>query len=296
MDFVPHGIIPAMVTPLTDDYRVSEKGLRNLIEHVIKGGVHGIFVVGTSGEFYALDEKEREKAYRISVEQVAGRVPVYGGVNGIATIEAIKWAKLAEKSGCDAISVLTPMFISPTQDELYDHFKAIADSVDIPMLLYNNVTKTGVNIASATVDKLAHNVKNIVGVKDSSGDFNLQADYIRKTKDIDFSVLCGRDTLIHANLCYGGKGAITACANIAPRLMADIYDKYVAGDIKGSLEAQIQATPIRLAFNIGSFPVVLKESLKLLGIDAGPCYPPIHPMTDEQIKALKKAMQESKLI
>ena len=135
-------------------------------------------------------------------------------------------------------------------------------------------------------------IENIVGVKDSSGDFTLTGEYIRKTRGKEFSVLCGRDTLIHACLCYGGHGAITACANIAPRLMADIYDKYVAGDVAGSLEAQFLSAPIRMAFNLGSFPTVLKESLQLLGIDAGPSFAPVGTMSTENKELLKKALKE----
>ena len=162
------------------------------------------------------------------------------------------------------------------------------------MLLYNNVTKTNVNIGVATAARLS-SIENIVGVKDSSGDFTLTSEYIRRTMDNKkpFSVLSGRDTLIHACLCYGGHGAITACANIAPRLMSDIYDKYVAGDIHGSLMAQYRCAPVRMAFNLGTYPTILKEALGLLGIDAGPCFPPVREMPVENKELLKKALIEA---
>ncbi len=158
---------------------------------------------------------------------------------------------MAEEVKADAISVLTPMFVSVTQDELYNHYASIASSTNLPILLYNNVGKTNVNISVKTATKLSE-ITNIVGIKDSSGDFTLTSEYIRNTRENEdqFSVLSGRDTLIHACLAYGGHGAITACANIAPRLMADIYDKYVAGDIEGSLEAQYRIAPIRMAFSL----------------------------------------------
>ncbi|HCG63023.1 MAG TPA: 4-hydroxy-tetrahydrodipicolinate synthase [Sphaerochaeta sp.] len=291
MKFQAKGIIPAMVTPLTQDYKVNEPALRKMIDYFIKGGVHGLFVVGTSGEFYGFSPEERRSIFEITVDEAKGRIPVYAGANGITTREAVELTQLAEDCKVDAVSVLTPMFISVTQQELYDHYVSIARSTSLPMLMYNNVTKTNVNISADTVARLSE-IENIVGVKDSSGDFTLTGEYIRKTRGKEFSVLCGRDTLIHACLCYGGHGAITACANIAPRLMADIYDKYVAGDVAGSLEAQFLSAPIRMAFNLGSFPTVLKESLQLLGIDAGPSFAPVGTMSTENKELLKKALKE----
>jgi 4-hydroxy-tetrahydrodipicolinate synthase len=209
-------------------------------------------------------------------------------------MEAISYAQMAQACGADAISVLTPMFVSLTQEELYSHYAAIAASTDLPVLLYNNVTKTNVNISAHTAVRLAA-IENIVGIKDSSGDFTLTSEYIRNTRTMkkDFAVLSGRDTLIHACLAYGGHGAITACANIAPRLMADIYDRYVAGDLAGSLEAQYRIAPIRMAFTLGSYPTILKESLELLGIEAGPCYAPVGPMTEEARSRLIELLKEA---
>jgi len=292
MSFEPKGVLPAMVTPLTKDYKVNEAATRKLVDFLIDGGVHGLFVVGTSGEFYGLSAEEKREVIEICMDQAAGRVPIYAGTNGITTKETIQLTKMAEACQVDAVSILTPMFISPSQEELYEHYKAVAEECSVPILLYNNLPKTNVNLTPKTVRRLAE-FKNIVGVKDSSGDFTLTSEYIRNTRDLDFHVLAGRDTLIHACLCYGGKGSIAACANIAPRLLADIYDKYVAGDIKGSLEAQYQTAPIRMAFTLGSFPTVLKESLELLGIEAGPSFGPISKMSDEEKAQLKKTLTEA---
>jgi 4-hydroxy-tetrahydrodipicolinate synthase len=187
------------------------------------------------------------------------------------------------------------MFISPTQNELIQHYTAIARSTGLPVLLYNNPPKTGVNLTADTVAKLA-DVPNIVGIKDSSGDLTLSGEYIRLTRGKDFHVLMGRDTLIHAALCYGGKGSIAACANVAPRLVADIYDKYMAGDIKGSLEAQFKLAPLRIAFNLGTFPAVIKEGLSLLGIDVGPCMEPVGPMSNEERRQLRKILTDMGLL
>lgn len=295
MNFQPKGIIPAMVTPLTKDGKVNERVLRRFIDYLIAGGSHGLFVVGTTGEFYGLSAEEKKELFKITVDQTNGRVPVYAGTGAITTREAILLTRYAEEVKVDAVSVLTPMFISPSQKELIQHYISIAESTGLPVLLYNNPPKTGVNLTAATVEKLA-NVPNIVGIKDSSGDFTLTAEYIRLTRDKDFHVLMGRDTLIHAALCHGGKGSIAACANVAPRLVADIYDKYMAGDIKGSLDAQFKLAPLRIAFNLGTFPAVIKEGLNLLGFDAGPCMEPVGPMSDEERQQLRKILTDMGLL
>ena len=289
MSFVPKGIIPAMVTPLTKDGKVNEKVLRRFVDYLIDGGSHGLFVVGTTGEFYGLTPGEKRDLFAITVDQTKGRVPVYAGTGAITTREAVLLTRYAEEAKVDAVSVLTPMFISPSQKELVDHYTSIAASTGLPLLLYNNPPKTGVNLAAPTVRKLA-DIPNIVGIKDSSGDFTLTGEYIRLTRDKDFYVLMGRDTLIYAALCYGGTGSIAACGNVAPRLVADIYDKFIAGDLKGALEAQFTLAPLRIAFNLGTFPAVIKESLILLGIDAGPCMGPVGAMSDEERKELRKIL------
>ena len=295
MSFVPKGIIPAMITPLTEEGRLNKSAYRQFINYFIDGGSHGIFVAGTTGEFYGLSAEEKKELFEIAAEEVDGRVPVYAGTGAITTRECMQLTQIAEQCDADAVSILTPMFISPTQEELYQHYKAIAGSTRLPILLYNNLPKTGITITPATVERLAE-IDNIVGVKDSSGDFSLTSEYIRRTRDRSFSVLSGRDTLIHACLCYGGSGSIAACANIAPRICADIYDKFVAGDTKGSLEAQFAITPLRLAFTLGSFPTVIKEGLKLLGIEAGPCMGPVGPMTRAEKEELKRILQQMGLL
>lgn len=295
MNFTPKGIIPALITPLTKEGKINEKALRKLLNHVIDNGVHTVFVAGTTGEFYGLTPIEKRELFEITVDEVRGRVPVYAGTGAITTKDCIEITKIAEECKVDAVSVLTPMFISPNQKEIYDHYKKIAANTSLPVLLYNNQPKTGVTITAATVAKLA-DIDNIVGVKDSTGDMTLTGEYIRLTKGKKFSVLMGRDTMIHAALCYGATGSIAACANVAPRLCADIYDKYVAGDIKGSLEAQYLLAPLRIAFGLGSFPTVIKEALELLGIEAGPCMAPVGPMSVEEKEQLRKVLVQMNLL
>jgi 4-hydroxy-tetrahydrodipicolinate synthase len=289
MGFVPKGIIPAVITPLTADGKFSEPAMRKLINHLIDGGVHGLFIVGTTGEFYGVTPDEMRYIFTVAVDETKGRVPIYAGTGAITTRESVERTKIAAECGADAVSVLTPMFISPSQEQLVRHYQAIAASTELPVLLYNNPPKTGINLTVDTVAKLA-DVDNIVGIKDSSGDFTLTAEYIRTTRGKNFHVLLGRDTLIYAGLCYGATGSIAACANVAPRLCADIYDKYLAGDLAGALEAQFTLAPLRIAFTIGTFPAVIKESLAMLGIEAGPCMDPVGPMTAEERAKLRKVL------
>jgi 4-hydroxy-tetrahydrodipicolinate synthase len=294
--FKPKGIIPAVITPLTKEGKFNEKAMRKLLNYLIEGGVHGLFVVGTTGEFYGLIPEEKRDIYKITVDEVHGRVPVYAGTNGITTRETVMLTQIAEECKVDAVSVLTPMFLSPSQDQLINHYHIIAENTGLPVILYNNPPKTSVSLTPATVAKLAE-VPNIAGIKDSSGDLTVTAEYIRLTQHIDgFSVLMGRDTLIYGALCYGAAGSIASCANVAPRLCADIYEKFIAGDLKGSLKAQFTLAPLRIAFTLGTFPAVIKESLNLLGMEAGPCMEPAGPLSGDEREKLRKVLSDMGLL
>lgn len=290
----PSGIIPAMVTPLTADEEINEKALRRLTNHLIDGKVHGVFAVGSQGEFWALSHDEKRRVWETVVEETRGRVPVYAGTVGVTTRETIELTRSAEKIGIDAVSILTPYFIGPNDDQLFDHYKAVAESTSLPILVYTNPARTNVKISPGLLARLAQ-VKGIVGIKDSSGDLELTAEYIRVVPP-DFSVLMGRDTLIYAGLSYGTKGGIAATANVKPALVASIYDQYMAGDLPGALKAQRELAPLRLAFAWGTFPVVIKEALNLMGMDVGPCRAPVGPLTADQREKLKKVLLEMKVI
>jgi 4-hydroxy-tetrahydrodipicolinate synthase len=280
-----------MVTPVTSEGKINVGALRKLTNYLIEGGVHGLFPVGSQGEFYALTFEEKKQIIEIVVEETRGRVPVYAGTGAITTREAVALTEMAEAVGASAVSVVTPYFIRPNDTELMDFFTAVAAATRLPVLLYNNVGRTGVNISADFVVRVSK-IENIVGIKDSSGDLTLTAEYIRRT-DEKFSVLAGRDTLIYGTLCYGGKGAIAATANVAPKLIVEIYDAFQAGDLKRSLEAQFLLAPLRLAFDLGTFPVVIKEALNLIGIDAGVGIQPvggISPKAKEELKEILKNM------
>jgi 4-hydroxy-tetrahydrodipicolinate synthase len=288
------GIIVAMVTPLKKDESLDEEGLRELVNYFIDGGVHGIFCCGSQGEIYSLTDEERRKVIDITVKETNGRVPVYAGTGEVTTEKVIRLTRYAKDAGADAASICTPYFIRPSSRELYTHYKKVADAVDIPIILYNNPDRTGVNLDAQTVSKLAE-IDNIVGVKDSSGDLTLTADYIRLTPE-DFAVIAGRDSLILATLLYGGKAAIAATANVAPKLVVEIYESFVKGDLKGAREAQFKLMPLRLAFSLGTFPVVVKEAMAMAGLPSGPAKSPVGSMSEENRRKLRSVLKDLGLI
>jgi 4-hydroxy-tetrahydrodipicolinate synthase len=281
---------------LTQEGKVNEKVLRQLVNRFIEAGVHGLFPLGTTGEFYAFTEEEMKRILFTVMEETAGRVPVYAGANHITTRGVIEYLKLAKEAKVDAVSVLTPMFISQTQDELYHYYKSIAESTDLPIIIYNNTPKTNINVAPETIARLAE-IENIVGVKDSTGDMTNTEEYIRLTRNQDnFGVLVGRDTLIYAGLCYGAVGAIASCANIAPNLTASIYNRYMEGDLEGALKAQFDLAPLRILCNMGTFPAVIKEGLVMQGLDVGKCLEPIQELKAEEKQKLRDQMSKLNLI
>lgn len=284
-DFI-HGVIPPIVTPTTADEKVNEKVLGEIVDHIIAGGVHGILSLGSNGEFYGLNREEQEKAAYVTIEKAAGRVPVYLGIADITTRECVRWAKQAKSMGATAVSVLHPMFIGPSDEEMYQHFKTVAEATDLPVLLYNNPDRMVKGLSANVIDRLA-DIPNIVGVKESSGDMTLTAELIRRTRDRDFKVIAGRDILILSTLVYGGAGTVASSANVVPELVVDIYNKFKAGDMQGALESQFKLAPMRMAYGLSSFPVVTKDYMRLLGFDVGEAILPNTKSNPEVTKVLQ---------
>lgn len=267
------GVVPPLVTPVDDVERVDVPALRRIIRYVIRGGVHGVFVLGSTGEFFGLEEDQQRLAVETTVDEVSGRVPVFAGIGAVTTRGCVKAARMAEKAGAQAVTLLPPAYLSPNDDELFDHFRAVADAVSIPLLAYNNPDRIRVNLSASLVERLAA-LPNVVGVKDSSGDMTLTAEYLRRTRGTGFRVMAGRDTMILATLAYGGAGCVAATANVAPEFVVRIYDRFQVGDLAGALQAQFDLAPLRLAFSLGSWPVAMKDAMNLMGIAAGA---PIRP-------------------
>ena len=292
--FTPFGVIPAMVTPLTAQEELNIPVLRQLTNFLIDNGVHGLFAVGSQGEFWALTKEEKQRVWEVVVEETNGRVPVYAGTAAVTTHEAVELTQLAESCGVDAVSVLTPYFISPNESELEAHYRAVAAGTRLPVLLYTNPARTGVRISPALAARLSQ-VDNIVGAKDSAGDLEAAAELMRAAGP-DFAILMGRDTLIYGGLLYGAKGAIAATANVAPALVASIYNCFQGGDYAAARQAQQELALLRGAFTLGTFPVVVKEALEMIGIPAGPARAPVGPLSSEQRARLKSVLTEMRLM
>ena len=295
-DFIK-GIIPPIITPINEDETVNENTLREHIEFMIAGGINGILAFGSNSEFYMLEEDETEKILKIIVHQVKGRLPIYMGIGAIRTGKCVRLAKMGVRLGADGISVLQPMFIKPTDDELYDHFKTIATAVpDVPVLLYNNPGRTGYPIPQSVVEKITHSVHNIAGMKDSSGDITETMEFIRRNRDVNFKVLAGKDTLIYSSLDIGAVGAVCTTANYMPELVCSIYQKYIKGDREGSLEAQYKLNPIRLLMDKSSFPVATKDCANITGRNIGSPFLPNKTSPPAQMENLRKELEKAGLL
>ena len=262
------GIIPALITPFADDEELDPDGLRWMLDYVIGAGVHAVFVSGSAGEAYAMSVDERIKVFELAVEHVAGRVPVGAGTGANTTRDAVRLSQAAEAAGCDYVSIITPSFITPSAAELYDYFSAAAESVQLPVLLYGNPARTNNPLPTELVARLSRDHSNIRGIKDSTGDLQQFAAYIRECPD-DFWAIMGRDSLVLAGLQYGAVGAICATANIVPEVLVRIYEHFQSGDVREALRLQQMINPLREAFALGSFPAMLKHAVRLLGRPAG---------------------------
>jgi 4-hydroxy-tetrahydrodipicolinate synthase len=291
-----HGIIPPIVTPMTADQEIDLDGLRRQIDWLLGHSVHGIFVLGTTGEFYALDEREKQAVAATAIAHVNGRSPVFVGTGAETTREVIRLTNMAEREHASGVSVITPYFIKPTQTELLDHFRRIAESTTLPVVLYNNpATCGGLSIEPETVARLAE-LPNIIGIKDSSGDLQNTIEIIRQTPRSTFSVLNGRDTLILAALSFGAQGAIPASCNIAPNLCVGIYESFARGDMIAAKEFQSRLHPIRMAMSLGTGNGAIKEALTLLGRPCGPNRSPIAPLSEDKKAKMKSILEKAGLL
>lgn len=288
------GIVVPIITPIDAEEHADEKKLRDQVDFVIEGGVSGVLAFGSNGEFYMSEEDEQKRVLEIILDQTKKRVPVFMGIGAISTRKCIRIAEMAQELGADAISVLQPMFLKPTEEELFTHFKAISESVpDKPMLLYNNPGRTGYTMSGNLVERLAHELPNLAGMKDSSGDMTQTMEFIRRNRDVDFKVFGGKDTLIYPCLSVGAVGSVCTTANFVPKLICSIYDTFVAGDQAASLELQYKLNPMRLAMDKSSFPVATKDYCNLLGMEVGDPYRPNLPASGAGREALIQELKRA---
>lgn len=285
------GIISANVTPMDANEDINEKELRNHVNRSLAAGVDGVFCLGTNGEAYALNKDEKKFVIEAFVDEVKGRVPVYAGTGAATTRETIELSKIAEAAGADVLSVVAPFFAAASQQEIYNHYEAVAKSVNLPLVMYNIPARAGNAIAPETVQRLAQ-IDNIVGVKDSSGNFDNILQYIELTDPKEFAVLSGNDSLILWTLQAGGAGGITAVANLLPEIMVSIYSKFLEGDFQGAKAFQDSIRPIRNCFKYGNPNTIIKNATNMLGMPVGNNRAPFNYISPEAKEAIQATLEQ----
>ncbi|MCX5703325.1 MAG: 4-hydroxy-tetrahydrodipicolinate synthase [Candidatus Omnitrophica bacterium] len=288
------GSIVAIVTPFRNG-KVDEEKLSNLIEFQIKNGISGIVPCGTTGESATLSFQEHDRVIEITIEQTKKRVPVIAGTGSNSTEEAIMLTRHAAKAGADASLQVSPYYNRPTQKGLYEHFKAIANAVDIPIILYNIASRTGVNIEPETIAKLAQDCKNIVGVKEASGNLD-QMSRIRQLCPGSFALISGDDSLTLPVLSIGGVGIISVVANIVPRDVSDLVREFEKGNIKKAQELHYRLLPLIKAVFIETNPIPIKTALGLMGLCEPDLRLPMCAMSPENLDKLKRALKDYGLL
>jgi len=287
------GAIVAIVTPFKNGL-VDEDAFRRLIEEQIAAGTDGIVPCGTTGESTTLSHEEHDRVIEIAIDAVKKRVPVIAGTGSNSTAEAIRLTKHAWEAGADGALLVCPYYNRPTQEGLYLHYRAIAEEVPIPIIVYNIQGRTGVNMATETLARLAE-IPNIVGVKEASGSIKQMSDVIHMCGP-DFDVLSGDDIFTLPLLALGGKGVISTVSNVVPGDMAGLVDAFLAGDLEKARALHFRMSPLIDAIFIETNPIPVKAALAMMGKIDGELRLPLCPMTEKNEAVLKKVMQEYGLI
>ncbi|MBU9727608.1 4-hydroxy-tetrahydrodipicolinate synthase [Diplocloster modestus] len=284
----------AIITPFTEDLKVNYDKLGELIDFQIENGTDSIIICGTTGEASAMTHEEHLECIRYTVERVAGRVPVIAGSGSNWTDTAVYLSQEAEKRGADGLLVVSPYYNKATQKGLYAHFKAVADSVKIPIILYNIQGRTGVNIQPSTLVGLIRDVENIVGVKEASGNISQVAKIMSLAQEqgVTVDLYSGNDDQVLPLLSLGGKGVISVLSNVAPRFTHDMVARYMAGDVKGSMEMQLKAIPLIDQLFCEVNPIPVKAAVNMMGVDVGGLRLPLTVMEDAHQINLRRAMEE----
>jgi 4-hydroxy-tetrahydrodipicolinate synthase len=288
-----HGAIVAAVTPFRNG-RLDAPALKRLVEFQIRNGTAGIVPCGTTGESATLSYEEHERVIDVVIEAAGGRVPVIAGTGSNNTREAIALTRYAKKAGADAALSITPYYNKPTQKGLIAHFTAVAESAEIPNLLYNVPGRTGVNMTAETVARLAE-VRNIVGVKEASGNLSQVCDILRMTPKT-FCVLSGDDALYFPMLALGAKGVISVVSNVAPKEMAQIHEAFSSGDVARAREIHFRLWPLMQALFFETNPIPAKTALAMMGKIREEFRLPLCAMSDGNRKALSKVLSDLKIL
>lgn len=286
----------AIVTPFKPNGEVNYDKFAEHIEFQIKNNTDAIIVCGTTGEASTLSHEEHLDVIRFCVKQVAGRIPVIAGTGSNCTETAVYLSKEAEKAGVDGLLVVTPYYNKATQKGLLEHFTIVAESVKVPILLYNIPGRTGgVNILPETIVSLCKNVPNIVGVKDATDNFSQMA-RLMAMADGCVDLYSGNDNQVVPIMALGGKGVISVLSNIAPQQTHDMCAKFLEGDVAGSREIQLKAVSLIDALFCEVNPIPVKKAMNLMGMEAGPLRRPLTEMEDVNAARLEKAMKEFGLL
>lgn len=280
----------ALITPFHEDGSVNYEKLTEILEEQIAEGTDAIVAVGTTGEAATLTEDEHIEVVAHTVKVVNHRIPVIAGTGSNCTATAIDLSKRAEQAGADGLLLVTPYYNKATQKGLYTHYKAIADAVSIPCILYNVPGRTGMKIEPKTMADLYHNVKNIVGVKEATGDVGSTAELMRLVDD-DFLLYSGEDGIIVPLLSIGGSGVISVLSNVAPKETAEICKKWFAGDVKGAWEEQKRALPLIHSLFMEVNPIPVKAGMNLQGKAVGGLRLPLTEMEEAHQEVLKEEMR-----
>jgi 4-hydroxy-tetrahydrodipicolinate synthase len=285
-----HGVVPALVTPFRNDERIDCSAWSLIIDALIAAGVDGLFAAGSQGEAYALDAEERLVALRFCKQAVAGRVTLYGNVGCTTTAATVQLATQAEAMGVDALVVVTPYYVQPTQQEIEEHFVEVCRSVRAPVLAYNFPFHGGVGLEAATLGRIAARCENLVGVKDSSGSLELAVAY-RNAAGRPMAVFVGADNLVAAALEQGCVGTVNASANVAPKLYVDLYRAFHEGRHDEAARLQVLASELGATVGLHTFPSMMKEAMNIAGLPAGPCRKPVGPVPPEARAKLASVLE-----
>ncbi|MGI6095716.1 MAG: 4-hydroxy-tetrahydrodipicolinate synthase [Lachnospiraceae bacterium] len=281
----------ALITPMHEDGSVNFEKLGELIEYQIANGTDAIIICGTTGEGSTLSHEEHMEAIKYTIDKVAKRIPVIAGTGSNCTETAIMMSKQAESYGADALLVVTPYYNKATQKGLIAHYTAIANAVKTPIIMYNVPSRTGCNIAPETAAYLVKNVKNVVGIKEASGNISQVAKIMHLCGD-EIELYSGNDDQIVPLLSLGGLGVISVLSNVAPKETHDIVAKYLAGDVKGSCELQLKALPLVDALFCEVNPIPVKAAVNMMGMEVGPLRMPLSEIEDGHREQLAKAMKD----
>lgn len=285
------GVFPVLVTPMFEDESINWEGFKQNIEHFVNQGVDGIAINGSTGEFVSLTKEERFKAVEIAVETVAGRLPLIVGTAAETTKDAIEFTKQAEEAGADASLLINSYYAHPNEEEIYQHFKATAEAVQFPVMIYNNPCTSGVDISVDTILRTGHDVENITHIKESSGEIRNVRDISRKGKGF-IQTFCGADDMVLESFLVGAVGWISVAGNIAPQLAKKMFDAQAAGDLEKAWELYDQLLPLCNFLEAdGKYVQIVKRAMDLQGLAGGPSRKPRYGLTDEEDATLQEIMR-----